>query len=453
MSTKSSFAALLFFTLFFLTQCTAQKLVSGPMPGYTEHFESLIWLEVASDVLKVEIKYRKLGDQKFMSSQYDGPLQKKYNPIKFQLQHLEMGSTYEYELWIDGKKTSSEKQYTFSTRKLWEYREAPPEFSFIIGSCAYINDTQYDRPGDPYGQDYRIFKTIENNPSEFMIWLGDNNYLREVDWSSESGIQYRYHNDRKLPEMQGLLSSRNHFATWDDHDYGPNDSDKSYRLKNVSLQAFKDYWGNQTYGEDKNPGVYSSFSWADADFFLLDNRYHRSNNRYPDDSPEKTFLGNKQMEWLKNSLLSSRARFKFIVCGSQMLNLHNRNEAFARYANEFEELMNFIVEADIWGVVFISGDRHFSEIIKREQASFYTLYDITSSPLTARPYFSVLKGKEGENPDRVEGKVAVEQNFIKISVQGEERTDRNLLIQCFDIDNKELWNFKIDDDQLRPARD
>ena len=159
------------------------------------------------------------------------------------------------------------------------------------------------------------------------------------------------------------------------------------------------------------------------------------------------------MEWLKNALLSSRARFKFIVCGSQMLNLHNQHEAFSNYTKEFDELMNFIVDADVWGVVFLSGDRHFSEIIKRDNESFYTFYDITSSPLTARPYFSVLDGREGNNPDRVEGKVAIEQNFIKISVQGKDRRDRNLFIQCFDINNKELWNFYIDDVDLRPKKD
>ena len=33
------------------------------------------------------------------------------------------------------------------TQVLWDYRMDPPPFSFVTGSCAYINEAQYDRPG------------------------------------------------------------------------------------------------------------------------------------------------------------------------------------------------------------------------------------------------------------------------------------------------------------------
>ena len=60
-----------------------------------------------------------------------------------------------------------------------------------------------------------------------MLWLGDNIYTREVDFYSLSGYQKRYTHTRNIKEMQPLLSNTHHYAIWDDHDYGPNNTDRS----------------------------------------------------------------------------------------------------------------------------------------------------------------------------------------------------------------------------------
>ena len=104
-----------------------------------------------------------------------------------------------------------------------EMADATPDFRFVIGSCAYINDPPYDRPGEPYGGEYEIFEQIAAQRPDFMIWLGDNVYLREPDWNSEAGILYRYTHTRSLPQLQKLLRICPHYAIWDDHDFGPND--------------------------------------------------------------------------------------------------------------------------------------------------------------------------------------------------------------------------------------
>jgi alkaline phosphatase D len=117
-----------------------------------------------------------------------------------------------------------------------------------VGSCAYIGEAQYDRPGDPYGGDYQIFTNIHQDQPALMLWLGDNTYLREVDWHSRSGIQHRFTHTRSLSEMQPLLASTHHYAIWDDHDYGPNNSDRSFIFKDIVTDIFCDFWGNPTCG-------------------------------------------------------------------------------------------------------------------------------------------------------------------------------------------------------------
>lgn len=85
-----------------------------------------------------------------------------------------------------------------------------------------------------------------------MIWGGDNIYLREADWDSKTGIQHRYTYSRKIKEMQPLLAKTQNFAIWDDHDFGPNDGDRGFYNKNLTQQAFKDFWANKSYGMNPN---------------------------------------------------------------------------------------------------------------------------------------------------------------------------------------------------------
>ena len=157
-----------------------------------------------------------------------------------------------------------------------------------------------------------------------MLWLGDNLYLRPEDWNSHEGIFRRYASSRSNPALQPLLGSVHHYATWDDHDYGPNDANRSYALKGSSLLAFKTFWANPSYGLPELPGVFGQFSWGDVDFFLLDDRTYRAPASTPEPRP---YLGQAQLTWLLESLSNSRAPFKVIASGSQVLSPYNRFES------------------------------------------------------------------------------------------------------------------------------
>ena len=431
-----------FFSLMIGQTLSAQKnaaLVSGPMLGYVEHREVLLWLEVAPTVKKVAIRYHKINEPKNTQTiKYTGRLGQTYNPLKIVIGDLNMGTTYQYEVLLDKKAQKTPYPLQFSTKKLWEWRQSAPDFSFLMGSCAYVNDSIYDRPGKPYGQATDILANMAKQPSDFMLWLGDNLYLREADYSSVSGIRYRNQHVRKQPYLQALFASRPNYAIWDDHDFGPNDSNQTYELRDSSLQIFKDYWGNKSYGETDNKGTYGKFQWSDCEFFLLDDRYHRSPEGLPNTDMQKQYLGAEQLDWLKQSLLSSRATFKFVASGSQMLNALNTFECFRNYEREWNSLMDFIVANKISGVVFLTGDRHFTEVIAYQPAGGYPLYDITSSPLTSSPYTKVAESKEGKNENRVEGTIFADQNYMKLSVIGDKK-QRALKIQTFDANNVEQW--------------
>ena len=89
----------------------------------------------------------------------------------------------------------------FQAQELWKWRTNPPDVSFVIGSCSYVNEPQFDRPGEPYGSNFEIFNSINMKSPDFMLWLGDNTYLRESDWNSRTGFIKRYSHTRALSEL------------------------------------------------------------------------------------------------------------------------------------------------------------------------------------------------------------------------------------------------------------
>jgi alkaline phosphatase D len=110
-----------------------------------------------------------------------------------------------------------------------------------------------------------------------MMWGGDNFYYREPDWNTRTGMIHRNTHSRSIPEIQPLLGSVHHYAIWDDHDYGPNDADRSFWNKNMSLEMFKLFWANPNYIFE-NEACTGTFQWNDVQFFMVDNRWFRTPN-------------------------------------------------------------------------------------------------------------------------------------------------------------------------------
>jgi alkaline phosphatase D len=282
-----------------------------------------------------------------------------------------------------------------------------------------------------------------------MLWLGDNWYTREVDYFSEWGLWYRAHRDRRMPVLQNFLKAMPHLAVWDDHDYGPNDVGKNYILKETSREVFKNYWLNKSYGMN-GEGIYTMYSHGDVDIFLLDDRWWRSDDRMRDSvngqpNPDKRMYGEQQLTWLRNSLLYSTATFKIIVTGSQALNPASAYDKWSRFPAEYNEFMSFIRENRINGVLFLSGDRHHSEVIKVNRPGTYSLYDITSSPLTSGTH--EFAPQEQNNPYRVFG-LSGKQNYSRFTISGPEKS-RKLTVHFLGVKGESLGTWSITEADLK----
>lgn len=438
-------ALLLLFALYSASLwAQARFLQSGPMLGYSEMKEVLLWVQTNAQA-KVKFEYWEKGKPETKAST-DEVLTNKQTAFVAKLiaDKVEPGRRYEYALYINGQKVERPYPLEFQTQPLWQWRTDPPDFAIALGSCYYRNEERYDRPGRGYGSNYEIFQAIHAKRPDLMLWLGDNIYLREPDWNTREGILHRNSHQRALPELQPLLASTHHYAIWDDHDYGPNDHNRSFWNKEATLEAFKLFWGNPAYGVAGLNGITGQAQWGDVEIFLLDNRYNRSPNERK--TGERVILGEAQLQWLIDALATSKATFKLVAIGGQVLNSVKRYETYENIAPEEKaRLLKAIADEDIKGVIFLDGDRHHTELSKLDRPGAYPLYDLTVSPLTSG--VSVNAAKE-ENAYRVPETIVTQHNFAILKFSGP-LNDRAMTIAIYDKDGKELWTRVIKASELR----
>jgi len=422
-----------------LVSAQSELLQAGPMLGYSDFREVLVWVQT-TEAADVKIEYfDEAGDSYFtetVRTNKEGDFIAKLFPHE-----VAYGKTYKYQLYLNDQPVPIDHKLEFQTQALWQWRTDPPQFKFAIGSCFYANEPKDDRPGTAYGGTYKIFNNILSQDPDFMVWLGDNIYLRTPDFLTDRGIRHRNRHARSTPELQALLGSVHHYAIWDDHDYGPNDADRSYANKQLTEEAFNDYWGNLNTNVVGNGGITSHFLWGDVEFFMMDNRYHRDPNRKL--TPNKAYLGEAQLDWLIHALTSSRATFKIVCIGGQTISNAARYENYATYPEERELLLDRIAAEKIEGVVFMSGDRHHTEISKLDRPEAYPLIDITCSPLTSGTHSPRDEG----NTHQVAGKTFYDRNFGIVEVKGP-RDARELILTIYNNDGKRQWDYAIKASEL-----
>lgn len=304
-------------------------------------------------------------------------------------------------------------------------QKAPQDLSFLVGSCAF-----------PYPfvfwsgkRKEVIFNSMTRQEKDFMIWMGDNVYYLFGNWKQPKKMHQVHLKMRTKPALQALLESCPHYAIWDDHDFGANNSDSSYSGRFESLEMFKNYWPNPYYGLDTAPGVFCHFSHADADFFMLDARFYAS---------AKSMLGQAQTNWLKAQLKASKANFKFVISGTQILPDNPSGEDLGDFGTARQELLDFLEKEQITGIIFLSGDRHYGELLKLERPNQYPLYEMTSSPMTS----VVNPAYTRDNPIRENETLVLDLNFGKVQLLGD-ADNRRCRLALFDRLGQRFWQRDI----------
>jgi alkaline phosphatase D len=225
-----------------------------------------------------------------------------------------------------------------------------------------------------------------------LVLLGDQiypdfhpKYKYKRPYATPEMIAGEYNKFLSQPGWKNLTSSLSHdwLATYDDHDYGINNGDKTYQYRNESMAMFRQFYGKggeaievvdpntgETRSERKS-GVYSAreFSFpihpkdSNSKFFrykiiLLDNR----SNKDPRGTVNGTMLGEQQWQWLEDQLSADNLKhLDLVLLGTGIQVIANDKlveENWGDFPEERKRLINLVSRTQYYhtNIVMLSGE-------------------------------------------------------------------------------------------------
>nr|WP_165441746.1 alkaline phosphatase D family protein [Rubinisphaera italica] len=331
-----------------------------------------------------------------------------------------------YQYSIIGKGTKSTEVNTFVTAP---NANSKKKICLAFGSCA-------DMASIP------LWTQMEERGSEGLVLLGDTPYIDTTDLKT---AREKHRQFLTVPELAKLIRHIPTWGTWDDHDFGRNDSDGRLPGKENTRQAFVEYRANDQFGQDSQ-GIYTKFRYGPTEVFLLDTRWFSRTEPSPVAPDKPTLLGKIQWEWLKESLRSSDAEFKIIACGMIWDDKENtESDDWGTYSHEREALFEFIGDQKISGVVLIGGDIHCSRLLKykTEAQVGYPIHQFIVSPIHHRtiPKLNV------PHPDLIKG-AAIPHVWLRLEVDST-REPAQLHAEWVQMDGQPMWDITLDETELR----
>lgn len=419
-------------------QSTSAGLSSGPMLGPVSMREALVWLQTdASSSVRIYYAPQSAPNAGYWTDPVQTISENLYCAT-LRLSEVGPGKTYSYQVEIDGKLTGPVA--TLHTPQYYHEKAPPPNFRIAVIGAHYREQAGYEPPYQTLGGGYDIFSTLLKQQPNLTIWAGNTAHLRTSDYDSISGYLKRYSYARSLPEAQKLLANVPNYATWGSADYGPSGAGAYYSNKAFAQKAFQTFWPQSS--PTAEFGIVSRFQYADADFFILDVQSNREDHPTARELP--VILGQKQLRWLRNEVLTSKATFKFIIAGAPILNPANNIKNLSYADREQKEMLQLLRDEGISGLFFISGGKSYGELTKLVHANSYNLFDITVGPITAAPTDNV----EELNFFRVPGTSTFERHFALIDISGEEGK-RAITLRAINMEGKELWQQTISESALK----
>jgi alkaline phosphatase D len=237
-------------------------------------------------------------------------------------------------------------------------------FHFVFGSCART------------GSSHPIFETMERLEPLFVIHMGDFHYENIAE---NDAARHREAFDRVLASerQSALYRSAPIVYVWDDHDYGPNDSDRTHPGKPSALAAYDEYVPHYPLeaGDGALPrDLHQAFTVGRIRFLVTDSRSERMPDEVPD-GPEKTMLGVEQREWLLAEIESAKALYPLVVWVNPVpwITEPGSGHGWGRYDWERRYVADRIHRAGMTErMLMLSGDGHMVAIDDGTNSNYAT---------------------------------------------------------------------------------
>lgn len=271
------------------------------------------------------------------------------------------------------------------------------------------------------GHNQQTFKSISDYNPDLFIWLGDAVYADEFSWfrfypaRNLTRWKGKYDEVKNLNEYQELASKSMITGVWDDHDYGTNNGGKGYEGKFNAKSLYLDFL--QDGSKRNHEGIYHSFAFKDLKVILIDIRWFRDEiDQTADD------LGEEQWKWIEEEMKGNE-KVKILASGLQVNTFDRKGPAEKWHEATRVRLWEMVEKYH--GVVLLSGDVHYAEMMKVGCVKRW-IYEVTSSGMshTVKGTFnwigwSVLNLFQGFNFNI--GPKIIEKNFGSIEIDWKTR--------------------------------
>ncbi|MFT3713401.1 MAG: alkaline phosphatase D family protein [Archangium sp.] len=225
--------------------------------------------------------------------------------------------------------------------------------TLTIGACSCTHQGITPTP---------LARAGERTDLDVFLLLGDTSYNDGADTLSE--FRTRWAANLASPEYRTMRAATSVLASWDDHEV-TNDFNPETVSPQKMATAKQTFFENLPLRRDSaNPDrIWKSMKWgATAEFFILDCRGERKpSTRF--NGQTQIYVSREQLDWLKAGLKASTASFKVIMNSVPITDFGFSvftGDSWISYAQQRTELLSWIDDENIGGVLWVSGDHHFA---------------------------------------------------------------------------------------------
>ena len=404
--------------------------LGGPMLGDVTSEGVSVWMRTVWPS-KVEVEV--IGDdfKKLFGPVYSRPETDLTAVVN--VKGLQPSKKYQYRVYVDDSLVEIPENASFRTAPA----SADQSVRIGFGSCTH-------RWG--LGNE-KLFGQIRNRKPRAFLMPGD---VAVQDCNNHLGMHRAEYLLRDFhPAWKKFAASIPVYATWDDHDYFDNDEagiPEGYTnadRKNVR-EVYRYAWNNPMYGfEDKNEGIFLRTRIGPADIIMVDNRYFRKDER-----EKHAFLGEEQMQWLKEQLLDCKGPFIILSCGTMWSDyVSDGKDSWGVYDPEGrEEIFRLIEENNIGGVLLISGDRHGARGFTIPRESGFRFYEFGAASLGARVGPPATRPEWDNQLYGIDGRFAFGEFTFFTS-----RPDPKVVFRLIGEDGEIIYKLRLKRSQLTPS--
>ncbi len=351
--------------------------------GHVSTTSARIWVRGDKSSGAARLRYRTAGSHRWQTRSAIPLLDHLGYVAVEELKNLTPATRYECELSYQKRHGSSRGSFTTAPAE-------PREICFLLGSCNLTRLPFGLKKADPAWE--RIGQLATGQVADFMIQCGDQIYadIPSMPLVPDLGFyREQYQAAWKKPATAHVLANLPQYMIMDDHevfDGFANDEkfvgQPSQRVRDVALAAYREYQHSHNPQTYPAPALYYSFSFGGAEFFVLDVRTERYRHH------GSQMISSMQMNRFKSWLLQHIGKPKFVVSSIPFVSeVRDEDDKWcgSAFRAQREEIIDFLAQNEIDGVVFLTGDMHCSYhatlTVSPPAGRALTVHELMSSPI------------------------------------------------------------------------